>query len=198
MSIALRKQMIAALAPRNHDKKELLLVVNYLKLNIKDKDINKINVINKINETLSHKNILIINIKTTGFDTNNDRIVEFACQLCNEKGQLLEKYNFYITLVYFANLFLKILEKADIIVAHNYKYSYEFIKEELVRLNRNDIILELDNKQSFCTLKEHNKDNIISNLKLDVVYKKIFNKDLDETLQHVIACKHIYFKNCNL
>jgi DNA polymerase III alpha subunit (gram-positive type) len=227
MSLNIKEQIIAALGTREHNKKDLLTVINYLKLNIVDADINNTTVINKIKETLNNKNILIIDTETTGLSVNNDRIIQVAYQLCNESGQLLEESNFYIKPDYpylpihdnaekihhitrdyatqngisfheFANKIKYILEKTDIIVAHNYNYDHDMIKSELKRLNRDDIILELVNKKSFCTLK-----NNPPRAKLGVLYKKLFNKNLDAALQHdalydVIACKHIYFKNCNL
>ena len=135
---------------------------------------------------------------------NNCRIVQLSNMLCNNKLEKLElndyiiKVNFNISNSDFHNItneisnksglpfnlvcnnFYETLKKCSHIIAHNISFDINVIKNELYRINRNDIIQEINKKKLICTMYEtKNIMNIKKNPSLKELYKFATNNILE-------------------
>jgi len=131
------------------------------------------------------------------------RIVQISYMLCDNKLEKIQlndniiKVNFNIPNSNFHgisneisinlgiefNLFCddlkKIINKCSHIISHNVDFDINVIKNELYRINKNDIIDEINKKKLICTMKEmKNIMNSYKNPSLKELYKYATKKDI--------------------
>ena len=118
--------------------------------------------------------------------TDNDkyktcRMVQFSYMLCNEQLDEIESKNFIIKVDFkipnsnfhgitdeisknqgidiniFLDDFNKTLKKSSHIISHNINFDINVLKNELYRNNKNNTIIEIDNKKLVCSMIEMRK-----------------------------------------
>jgi DNA polymerase III epsilon subunit-like protein len=219
------------------NQENIISELRVLKGDLNSIHINQENIINELGVLKgdasplqgSKQTHLILDTETTGLpskggDYSSARIVQFAYQLCDSNGKLIESDSFYIkpsypycdrhdfavkvhgitrakatregiTISDFTERFEKLMKKTDIVVAHNYNFDSKVISYELTNANKHDLDFIFRNKKSHCTMRGNR-------IKLGELYIKKFGKDMSgekhNAIYDVIACKHIYFNECNI
>ena len=134
---------------------------------------------------------------------DNCRIVQISYMLCDNKLEKIEmndyiiKVNFNIPNSNFHGItnkisinkgiefnllcddFFKIIKKCSHIISHNLDFDINVIKNELFRINRNDIINEINNKKLICSMiKSKSIMNSYKCPSLKELYKYATKKDI--------------------
>ena len=115
-------------------------------------------------------------IKSNGFSINNSQFHGITDEISQSKG---------VSISYIKEEFSKCLKESSFIIAHNADFDVSVIKNELYRLDMNDIIEEMEKKNVICTM-QRTKDmvqakNKFGKLKvpsLSELYKFAMNEDM--------------------
>ena len=116
-------------------------------------------------------------IKSNGFSINNSQFHGITDEISQSKG---------VSISDIKEEFSKCLKESSFIIAHNADFDVSVIKNELYRLDMNDIIEEIEKKNVLCTM-QRTKDMVqakdkIGRLKvprLDELYKFVMNTEME-------------------
>ena len=122
-------------------------------------------------------------------DINNTHIHGITRLECKERGENIEKV---------INTFYNDLKLVSSIVAHNIMFDYHIILSELYRINRTDVIKEINNKILLCTMKiGQDKLKLTKRPKLVELYYILFSEKLEQqhrALSDCESCASCYFR----
>jgi len=115
-------------------------------------------------------------IKSNGFSINNSQFHGITDEISQSKG---------VSISDIKEEFSKCLKESSFIIAHNADFDVPVIKNELYRLDMNDIIEEIEKKNVLCTMqrtkdmvKAKNKIGRLKFPRLDELYKFVMNEDM--------------------
>lgn len=128
-------------------------------------------------------------IKPINFTINNSDIHGITHKEASEKGLEINDV--------FENFYKHLLE-TNMIVGHNIEFDLQIIKSECHRIDRNDIIDEINKKDIICTMKLGKKKlNFYKNPKLIELYNYLFKMNAIQkhrTIDDCELCSKCYFK----